>query len=436
MFEYPIITIITAIICVLSVTISIYAYLKRKESFEKNEPIRPFSELAPGLVVTLGIFGTFVGIYLGLINFDPKQIGKSIPELLEGLKTAFITSIVAMACTIILKWTYSAYDKRELEKSKATTTEPIKIMMSMDSNLQLINEVLNKVFRSDEEYSLISQLKILRADINDLKREIIKSLDDFSKKVAELGTEAMIKALREVIEQFNAKLNDLVGAEFKQLKEAMIKLVDWQDNYKNQVDTMQSQLKSFLEGVKNTSNVLKEIEGTCKSISENLESVDSSISAISVSAEDIDAHVKSLNLQNKNLEESIGQIKNIGEEAKKVIPTLDDKMKKLIDNFANTVDANMKILKETINSNIASLNTMNEDHRKYTKESTNEVKKSIDEFKKNLQDTLVESLTSLAGQMVAISRKFADDYTPLAEKLREVLSIAEGMKDYDKNKLQ
>ena len=37
------------------------------------------------------------------------------------------------------------------------------------------------------------------------KREIIKSLNEFGEKVAELGTEAMIEALRNVIEQLNAK---------------------------------------------------------------------------------------------------------------------------------------------------------------------------------------------------------------------------------------
>ena len=53
-------------------------------------------------------------------------------------------------------------------------------------------------FHSDEEYSLLSQLKLIRTDMADLRREVNQSLDDFGKKVAELGTEAIIKSLKTV----------------------------------------------------------------------------------------------------------------------------------------------------------------------------------------------------------------------------------------------
>jgi hypothetical protein len=71
-------------------------------------------------------------------------------------------------------------------------------------------------------------------------------LDEFGEKVAELGTEAMIDALRNVIEQFNVHLNDLVGEEFKQLRDAMIKLVEWQEFHRNSIDQMQSRLSEYL----------------------------------------------------------------------------------------------------------------------------------------------------------------------------------------------
>tara|TARA_R100000306_G_C4379271_1_gene143358 strand:+ start:449 stop:1804 length:1356 start_codon:yes stop_codon:yes gene_type:complete len=47
----------------------------------------------PNVFTTIGILGTFLGIYLGLRNFDVENITDSIPTLLEGLKTAFMTSI-------------------------------------------------------------------------------------------------------------------------------------------------------------------------------------------------------------------------------------------------------------------------------------------------------------------------------------------------------
>ena len=43
--------------------------------------------------LSFGILGTFMGIVLGLVNFDVDDIQGSIPQLLEGLKFAFTTSI-------------------------------------------------------------------------------------------------------------------------------------------------------------------------------------------------------------------------------------------------------------------------------------------------------------------------------------------------------
>ena len=45
-----------------------------------------------GLTTTLGIFGTFVGIFIGLLGFDVNDITSSVPQLLGGLKTAFLIS--------------------------------------------------------------------------------------------------------------------------------------------------------------------------------------------------------------------------------------------------------------------------------------------------------------------------------------------------------
>ena len=55
------------------------------------------------MVVTFGILGTFIGIFLGLISFQVTDIYGSVPKLLEGLKTAFLTSIAGMIAGILLK---------------------------------------------------------------------------------------------------------------------------------------------------------------------------------------------------------------------------------------------------------------------------------------------------------------------------------------------
>lgn len=48
-------------------------------------------------IVSIGVLGTFVGIFIGLQEFNPKDIINSVNDILVGLKTAFFTSIIGMS---------------------------------------------------------------------------------------------------------------------------------------------------------------------------------------------------------------------------------------------------------------------------------------------------------------------------------------------------
>ncbi len=299
-------------VCGLIVIISFSALIGRWRASNNNRLIGPWTSLAPSAVISLGILGTFLGIFLGLISFDTSDINNSIPNLLEGLKTAFITSLVGMSFSLAIKYVYGIFERIDLSKEIAESDDPVVLLRNISSGISSLSEsmtamgeMIMRCFKSDEDYSLVSQLKIIRTDMNDLKREIVKSLDEFGEKVAELGTEAMIEALRNVIEQFNARLNDLVGEEFKQLKNAMIKLVEWQEHHRKSIDEMQDKLSSYLTQVHHSTNLLERAAASINKASDHLDSIDGSLSTISVSAEDIEQHITQLKSQNAQLAEFI-----------------------------------------------------------------------------------------------------------------------------------
>ncbi len=53
-------------------------------------------------IVSVGVLGTFVGIFIGLQGFNPEDIMNSVNKILSGLKTAFFTSIVGMSVALVL----------------------------------------------------------------------------------------------------------------------------------------------------------------------------------------------------------------------------------------------------------------------------------------------------------------------------------------------
>ena len=51
--------------------------------------------------------------------------------------------------------------------------------------------------------------------------------------------------------------------------------------------------------------------------------------------------------------------------------------------------------------------------------------KHVENIQNELGKSLTSSLVSLGEELAALSEKFVDDYTPLTNKLREIVRIAE-----------
>jgi hypothetical protein len=66
----------------------------------------------PSIFTTAGIFFTFLGIAEGLYEFNPQNIDASIPALLDGLKTAFIASVVGVGAALSIKLRYAIFGVR------------------------------------------------------------------------------------------------------------------------------------------------------------------------------------------------------------------------------------------------------------------------------------------------------------------------------------
>lgn len=75
-------------------TFIFYVYIRRLKSKGKLVSNRRWVENIPSIISTLGVLGTFYGITTGLIYFNSDDLDTSIPELLDGLKTAFLHQLL------------------------------------------------------------------------------------------------------------------------------------------------------------------------------------------------------------------------------------------------------------------------------------------------------------------------------------------------------
>ena len=72
---------------------------------------------------------------------------------------------------------------------------------------------------------MVSQLKLLRSDTNERLDVLKKAQIEALQKLSEMGSKALVEALRDVIRDFNTKITEQFGDNFKQLNEAVAKLL-------------------------------------------------------------------------------------------------------------------------------------------------------------------------------------------------------------------
>lgn len=112
-------------------------------------------------IVSFGILGTFVGITIGLYHFDVTNIKESMPIILGGLKTAFVTSGVGIFFSVLL----SIFKPQATKKEEViyTLEEVVKdfnknLTEQFGDNFKQLNEaVKNMIIWQDNYKSYIKE---------------------------------------------------------------------------------------------------------------------------------------------------------------------------------------------------------------------------------------------------------------------------------------
>lgn len=177
---------------------------------------------AGGLLITIGICFTFYGISIGLANFNPDEIDESLPQLIAGIKTAFLVSVMGVFFSIILR--------------------------VADLVIQRIRkqEVVDESAGIED---LVATQKTTLKAIESGFSSMSASFDKFAKTMAENNSKAFIEALEGVIRDFNNKITEQFGDNFKQLNAAVGALLVWQKNYKEYIEVNEKNLNSLYQKI-------------------------------------------------------------------------------------------------------------------------------------------------------------------------------------------
>jgi len=389
------------------------------------------------LVVTFGILGTFIGIFLGLITFQVTDIYGSVPKLLEGLKIAFLTSIAGMIAGVLIKVFPAIYGIKIEETSDDSAIESmIRILNEINANQMEISkretEQLRKIERAlcgEGDTTLLTQIQKLRTLISDKQDDLIKEFREFAKTMAENNSKALIDALTQVMRDFNTKINEQFGENFKQLNDAVGKILIWQENYKEQIELMIKQFEKSIEGIDKTEKSITNIQGEFSKIAKTGEDLKSLITIFTYEIETIDAVSKSAKNAFPIIEENIKKLtKDFSDRVNLATEELNNITKRQKDSSNQQVQLITETSKNLSDNVTKILSNMNSQIDSFMKQNAERIAKQVSELDKALQEELTKSLNSLASQLGSLSNKFAQDYTPITNKLKEIIQSLDGRK--------
>lgn len=226
--------IIIGVIIIIIVALWAAIYIKNRNRENNNEHLFDF---IPHLFPTLGILFTFIGIAIGLWKFDVSHISESIPDLINGLKTAFLVSIFGVALLVIFSF-WTNIKRKKLEEG-ILSDETI----ALNKLINTLNEIKESFYTMDEKGNILKPGNIMR-DIYEESKKQSNTLQTFSTDLALTisagfeqilnnpteGVVAELKLVKAEIENLGKKMQDpatdMTQNIVKELQESMGKMIE------------------------------------------------------------------------------------------------------------------------------------------------------------------------------------------------------------------
>lgn len=219
---------ISSLIVIVVAFVAAWIYILSCDKKGKLVEKRRWIEQLPSLISTLGVLGTFLGITIGLLHFKTHDLDNSIPHLLDGLKTAFFTSLAGMIGSLVLSRTISRLfdnlDKgtSDINLAAAQITQAVNQMCkTIVQNTQQqtavqsafynsVSQTLEKIKEEQiSQNSSVTQILTLQSSISDDSRNIEGVISQLL--TLQLAGDVNINTLIKTNQKTNESLEHILG---------------------------------------------------------------------------------------------------------------------------------------------------------------------------------------------------------------------------------
>ena len=399
------------------------------------------------VLVSMGILGTFTGIIIALWNFDAADIQSSVPELMAGMRSAFVTSAVGMLLAVwsklqgLLGWgtgenTDAAESKdyfalltahKQATEAQTVLLEKLRISIAGEGDGSLLTA-------TTKNRDILRDIKEETQASNQALRDLRDDLKTFTDEISNKSTDAIIEALEKVVQDFNATINEQFGENFKQLNEAVGNLLVWMKRHKELVEKGHEELTEATRTLQETRTTLEaaaeasqKVAASAAAVTEQviaaigaldkirgvLGGIEQPTTELAAAAQTLSKNVQALSEANQSLETAMTRWTELAEGAGEAGSAIVDMTATVKENSAAVATEHKKLL-ELIETGLEESGTKNR----------LAIENQIKQLDKALQDELKKAMDMIGGKLGSLSKKFADDYGPLTAELAKIVALA------------
>lgn len=331
----------------------------------------------PALLTTAGVLGTFVGISVALMGLgdisDTDKLLTAAVGLMAGMKTAFWTSVVGMATSLLFMLGLNRTNQKAdqawfaLEETLiriAAVPSQAELALGESSENRFYEkqlDVLERISHSSSD----SQLMISRIAANTDKN----SPEKISALIGEVVKRALNEAVVPVLEQHTLEIHnsfDKQREEFKRelfspLAEQLNRLNSFNDRIVSSLDLLKSELVDLAQNLNQTTDVLKRFQqdtmGELLEFAKNLEvifddfkgSIQSTMTDITERMDrSFDIAEKGMEKQRIAFEEAAGRVATAFESQASQLELLGEKAKELMESAGQNLAEGLADLDDKI----------------------------------------------------------------------------------------
>ncbi|BFU59312.1 MULTISPECIES: MotA/TolQ/ExbB proton channel family protein [Rodentibacter] len=462
--------------------------------------LKAFIQSTPTFLTSIGILGTFTGIVIGLLEFNPQDIDSSITHLLAGMKTAFLTSVIGVFLSISFKIIHTLCYKQEQQSndsefliqtfyqqaelieqlvmqlgefknnvdlqqtriSKLSTHQIEQLTQLVDlfrdfkqqqnahqDNIQAFystqNESLLSLTRaigSDSDNSLLGQIMQLRnqlseqfnsakqliengqTNFNHFEQNLEIQLKSFADILSKSATETVIEALNQVIRDFNHNLTEQFGENFKELNRAVNLLVEWQENYKQQLVEMIKQYQLGVAAISETEQAVGNIEKSTQTIPQSMQNLEQ---VITTNQQQI-----------VYLNEHLSAFAQLREKAVNALPMIQTHIQKMVEGVSQATEnyitqsgvMNQRLAEQseslidhnrTINNQLAQISENFSESTEQVQQCIKDTAEKCGDVSMLAQKTVLQTTEQLEKMLAGVSRSLEHTQTELLNSFQQIL---------------